>query len=59
MTLELLHVIRDYNIHLQGHHYFVKAHFSVDDDDGGSCGGEFGNDDDICSIYDTCSRISI
>jgi len=21
MTQELLHVIRDYNIHLQGHHY--------------------------------------
>jgi len=23
MTLELLHVIRDYNIHLQGHQYQV------------------------------------
>ena len=24
MTLELLHVIRDYNIHLQGHQYQIK-----------------------------------
>jgi len=23
MTLELLHVIRDYNIHLQGHQYQI------------------------------------
>jgi len=23
MTLELLYVIRDYNIHLQGHHYQI------------------------------------
>ena len=25
MTLELLHVIRDYNIHLQGHQYHTHA----------------------------------
>jgi len=27
MTLELLHVIRDYNIHLQGHQYYCLFYF--------------------------------